>query len=309
MLKIEVNPPNFKKKFIEFTNESFKSSFDINNAYDWMFERKVGKIESDIIVLRNDDEIVAGSGLTYRQLILSNGQIIDMAIMTSSWTLPSVRGKGYFSKIIELSKEIAFKKDVHCLIAFVTEKNASYRRLKNAGSYLIPAYYLFSSFETTFPNQDLNIKIIQNKQDYIKIFMKRKTMLNNCISFYYNNPIDFENQFINRYLKTEVLQVNDSFAIVEETFDIIKLLLLTFENKESFTENIKHLIQWSKNEKNKPLLFYTTDPELCNECKSLNFDVLNGYITMLFSDELHFSEIIGKNGNKTLFDVQYGDKM
>lgn len=308
-MKADINPPNFRQKFIDFTKESFNSSYD-SNTYKWMFERKVGKVESDIIVLRNDNEIIAGSGLTYRQLILPNKQIIDIAIMTSSWTLPGARGMGCFSNIIEFSQEIAFKKNIHCLTAFVTEENASSRRLKNAGSQLIPAYYLFSSFNTQSNKQKLNVCKIKNNQEYAKIFAIRKAMLNNDISFYYNNQIEFESQFINRYLRTEVLQLNDNYAIIEETSDIIKLLLLTFDNKVSFIESIKSLVQWCKVEKNKKLLYYTTDSDLCNECKTLKFDVLNGYFTMVFSNKLPFPEIIEENDkNKTLFNIQYGDKM
>lgn len=309
MWNIIINPTGMKQVFIDNTRECFGPSFDLAK-YNWYFERTVGKNQTDFIFLFDDDELMAGSAVTYRQLLLENKEIVDIAVMTYSWTLPNARGKGCFSKIIELSKEIAYKKNVHCLTGWGVEENASFRRLRNAGSHLVPTYYMFSPEELPFEINNNNISIITNSINISELYSKRSELINNDISVGYDNIDDFEGQFVKRYLKTEILKVNNDIAVIEETYDLIKLVLLNTENKYSYFECVKSLAQWSLKERKKKFLFYTVDTELCNMCKNLNFTALSGAFYMIFSDKMQLSDIIGdKEFSLAKFNFQYGDKM
>ncbi|MBA2561940.1 MAG: hypothetical protein H0V14_03345, partial [Chitinophagaceae bacterium] len=147
MENIIINPLNYKSEYIRYLNECF-AGWGQEDKYNWVFTRKVGVNSADIIIIKNeDDEVIAGSGVTYRKLETPDKDIIDIGIMTASWTLPKARRKGCFGKIISLSQELAKKKDVLYLTAFVTESNASFRRLKDAGAMLVPTYHLFSPVE------------------------------------------------------------------------------------------------------------------------------------------------------------------
>ena len=113
MESIIINPENYKDEYIKYLNQCFNNCCN-NKKYDWVFNRTIGDKSSDIILIKDEDnEVIAGSGIIYRKLESQNGCVIDIANMTDSWTLPKARGKGCFSKIIEISREISSKRMYH----------------------------------------------------------------------------------------------------------------------------------------------------------------------------------------------------
>ena len=308
MINIKINPQNFDQIFIDNTNIAYKSELDIKD-YNWRFHRKIGGFDSDIIIIEKDGEVIAGSGITYRKISI-NRSIIDIAIMTSSWTLPAARKTGCFTKIIDMSRKICIGKNVPFLTAFVTEDNASYRRLKNKGSHQFASYYLFSSFKNIDTKQKLRVSLLDDHRNIEEVFYNRENMLNRYSSFYYSNIEEFESQFYCRAEETSLLKVNNDFAIIEETSDIIKLLFLTYDDINSFKKNINSIVVWAYAQKNKNILFYTTNYNIYKTCMSLDFNNKNGYFTVLSLNENKNS-----NAEKNIFgfeadlNIAYGDKM
>lgn len=60
----------------------------------------------DYLLLKAEGAVLAGSGISYRQLLLRNGQATTAGIMAGSWTLPEARGRGCCTRIIEESASI-----------------------------------------------------------------------------------------------------------------------------------------------------------------------------------------------------------
>lgn len=142
-----VRNPDDVARYLACLNTCFPGWGD-RATFDWVFRRRVGEHASDLMIIEVDGEWIAGSAVSYRPLVLPNGNTVTAGIMTGSWTLAAARGRGCFTRIIDES--IAFVREKHgaLLLAFVTVSNASYRRLAAAGAALFPTLYTFSSAET-----------------------------------------------------------------------------------------------------------------------------------------------------------------
>lgn len=151
-IELQINPVGIAGDYLRCLNRAFGSWGDEAN-FAWAFEREAGSFPSDLMTMRLDGELVAGSAVSYRKARLRSGAEVDVGIMTGSWTLPAARGQGCFTRSIEASVEVTRDRGGALLLAFVTESNASSRRLAAAGSGLFPIDYVFSTDDTPAAGQ------------------------------------------------------------------------------------------------------------------------------------------------------------
>ena len=148
-LAVEINPSGLGDVYITGLNQSFGHWGD-REMYRWAFEREVNARPADLMVLRDDHEIVAGSAVSYR-IVRFEGIESLVGVMTGSWTLPAARGRGAFSQVIDESRRLVASRGGDTLIAFVTQENASRRRLVAAGCLEVPTWYVASNEQTVGP--------------------------------------------------------------------------------------------------------------------------------------------------------------
>lgn len=281
MENITINPENYRSEYIKYLNECF-NGWGQEKEYDWAFNRTVGDKSADIMLIHNEEgDVIAGSAVTYRKLHKPSGGAMDIGIMTGSWTLPKARGKGCFSKIISLSQELAHKKNVPYLTAFVTESNASYRRLASTGSMLVPNSNLFSPEQPYADADSMAIEVLQEEDKVINAIYSRFIELQqDSLSFAYTHE-EFYQQYVNRPKKVGILKIDNDYALIEETYNAIKVLLLTHEDIGSFESNIKSLTNWAIENRSKKLLLFSTQREIIEACGKLGFESMKGYYTIL----------------------------
>lgn len=143
-MDIERNPPGAEGVSLQALNVCFPGWGD-ERAFAWAFRRTCGGPPADLLLVREAGELIAGSAVSYRQLVTASGARALVGIMTGSWTLPAARGRGAFSRIIEESLALTADRGGALLLAFVTEQNASFRRLQAAGATLYPTRYVTST--------------------------------------------------------------------------------------------------------------------------------------------------------------------
>ncbi|PRY13316.1 hypothetical protein CLV24_106231 [Pontibacter ummariensis] len=303
MDNVTINPGNYKAEYIKNLNTCFKG-WGQEKEYDWAFGRVVGDKPADIMLIHHEDkEVIAGSAVTYRKLEKPNGDTVDIAIMTGSWTLPKARGQGCFTKIIHLSKAIAAQKKVPYLAAFVTESNASYRRLRDAGSTLVPTYLLFSPGEP-YPGVDA-AEVVRIEGDLEEVmadvFNRYSQSQTGTLSFRYT-PDEFRSQFLNRPKAPELLKIGPDYALVEETHNALKVLLLAHDKGGSFETIIKALTNWALENRGKKLLYFTTQNDLSKACQEMGFENVPGFFTILptsdAADAQELMQIMIHSGDK-----------
>ena len=297
-----LNPKNFSEKYINYLNECFNNWGNKAN-FDWAITRVFDHQKPDFFVLESIEKtVLAGSAITYRKLKFTDDSISEIGIMTGSWTLPASRGLGCFTKIIQKSLQLVQSHKKSFLTAFVTENNASFRRLQSAGSKLIATNYIISeNLKNNQISKNFDVKILENTSENVLLyFQKRQTLLTNKIHFDYNIS-DFESQFIKRVNPVFLLRVDNELAIVEQNKTIFQL---HFSSSYSISY-INKIVDWANNQ-DKEIIFFTTDKN--HEFANIeNFKTVNGFFTILpvqSSEESKLETILEQN-----IHIEFGDKM
>ena len=299
---VEINPKNFEVKYLEYLNLCFPG-WGTKKDFDWVFNRKIGKKKADIIIIKNEEgEVIAGSGITYRKIKNNKGNIFYTGTMTGSWTLPKARGKGCFTQIINLSKEICKQNNAPYLTAFVMETNPSYRRLKSEGSDLINSYTLFSPDDITI-NTDFKTELVKNVDLELIKHIFKSTLITSKKSQYSYSFEEFNNQYYNKNKNVEILKVNNSFALIEEAHNVIKLNYFTSDcESTNYSNKIISLVNWIIKERGKKLMFFTTENKIKQTLKELGFSLLPGYFTILKTNNSFMPTLQN-------LSIKMGDKM
>lgn len=300
-----INPPSYRSEYLDNLNKCFDGWGD-EQRYQWVFERTVGHKSSDLMVVDDDEHgVIAGSGISYRQLDRPNGDVIDIGIMTGSWTLPEARGKGCFSQIIEASQDICKKHGIPYLTAFVTESNPSYRRLKAAGSHLVATHHLFAPKRPFDIKKNGDVALLDKTKEIAQaVYDRARKTLFRHVSFRYSFE-EFYKQYIERPDKVCVLKVQDDYAVVEESHNAVKLLLITYQEESILKHNLKLISNWAMEKIGKKALVFTTQKNIYAICRALGFQDIPGYFTILKNYE-------DKESSDFMFesvDIQMGDKM
>ena len=257
MIDSIANPPNFESTHLRYLNTCFESWGDLN-TYRWCFERQVGNLKADVMILKSDETIIAGSAVTYRPVILANHRV-NVGIMSGSWTLPEARGRGCFTRIIEESVKLATEKGAAFLLAFVTESNASFRRLSAAGSALFPTHYFFSTEQTPMPQSTVAVSPVTNwDQGADEILERWKDDQSGTAHFTYTTP-EWCLQFLRRPGEIEFLTINDhGFAVVEKKNEFDRILVLSPTKETTFADCAQALLKRAMSQQRRLFLFTTS---------------------------------------------------
>lgn len=305
MEKIIINPENYKEQYIRNLNQCF-GNWGGEAEYQWGLERKSGAHSTDIMLIENEEDgVIAGSAVSYRRL-RDQSQDIEIGIMTGSWTLPAARRKGCFTKMIRCSSDLCRKKEVPFLTAFVTEENASRRRLESEGSFMFPTHHLFSP-ETPFRQDGLpDTEEVEKDRDLIERIYDRKTQTQqNLLSFDYTKG-EFFGQYINRIKSTTLLKIGkEDFAVLEDGRNEVKILYLSFGSIEDFSRNIMAVSNWCLKTRSRKAFFFTTRKELAENCEENRFQNHPGYFTILSTSE----DAVDFDGKFRKLDINMADKM
>jgi hypothetical protein len=303
-MKFNVNPQDYSQTYLENLNICFPNWGDMK-TFDWVFNRKVTNRKADFFIINSEEnELLAGSAISYRKLKFPSGNDHEIGIMTGSWTLPISRGMGCFTETIKKSVEIVQDKKVSFLTAFVTESNASYRRLRDAGSFLVDTNYIISqNLECKKLFNQIEVAVLEcNYENLEAVFNLRNKLLQSKIHYDYNFD-EFVNQFINRINPTFLIQLGNEFAIVEETPKMFQLHYCTSYSYEIITG----IVNWV-NKKNKEIIFFSTDKNNSFQ-NDESFKVIPGFFTILKNEVSNNVDLNSVFSSEIDFDIQYGDKM
>ena len=120
MITVAVNPNGIAEEYLKCLNVCF-SGWGDRQKYDWYFRRKTAYPDADLMILKQDNNLAAGSAVTYRRVAFANDSEVTVGIMTGSWTLPQFRNQGCFARIIEESLRLTALKGGALLLGFLTK--------------------------------------------------------------------------------------------------------------------------------------------------------------------------------------------
>lgn len=219
MKEVRYNEPALDQAYLDGLNACFGSWGD-RDQFAWVFERSSGSHPPDRMAIIDDGEFLAGSGISYRLVNIPNGASMPVGIMTGSWTLPSARGRGIFTTIIEESRKRAEELGCGLLLAFVTHDNPSRRALERAGSALFPTWYAFGAAEGIEPASGAS----EEEPPVDEYGAAREAALGRFVRFHYPTAEAFSGQFLHRPAPVEVRRYPSGVAILERSGDTDRVL-------------------------------------------------------------------------------------
>jgi GNAT superfamily N-acetyltransferase len=272
MNNVILNPKNYTKQYLEYLNYCFPN-WGQEEQYNWVFNRQVGVGESDILLLTNENnEVIAGSGITYRTIKTLNGKTLNIGVFTGSWTLPKARGRGCFSQIIQEFLELCKRKNIDYLTAYVTESNASYRRFKSIDFNMLQADNIFSNLEVNYDCNTFNLEQVSINTAVLFNFYKEFITQN---AGYLYTKDEFIGQYINRNQDLYCIKIEDIYYLIEENETTVKVLYQTAFN----IDYLKCLSNWSKENKDKKIMLFLTNKSQVSICKENHFSCVDSFFT------------------------------
>ena len=195
--------------------------------FDFYFRRPFDGAVADRFVISDEGEWIAGSAVSWRSLADGEERPRRIGIMTGSWTLPPARGRGCFQTIIEHSRRLCVARGADWLLAFVTQDNASRRRLEAAGSLMIPSLYLWSPEGAAAPAEP-GPELVEVEADagVAEDLWRRHAALGAGASrFRYRSAQIWADQFLRRPLPTVLLEAEGLGTLVIERHPVFDRLL------------------------------------------------------------------------------------
>lgn len=287
MISLQLNPTGMEGEFLKCLNLCFGGWGD-KKTYHWYFKRKTVYPDADLMILKKDGELAAGSAVTYRKITLPSGSVVTVGIMTGSWTLPEFRGQGCFARIIEESVRLTAEKKGALVLGFGRTENSSFRQFAKAGAALFPTTYLFSTPETKLHALPSKLKREERSEPVVKkLFERLSTSGRGFLRFAYSSIQEFSAQFIQRVGETEILSDHyGNFGIIEKKEDtnLLQLFLPAADDESGIAYALTAFINHSM-ENGQKLFLYSTRADVAQAGMNLGLGVKSGFLTALIADE------------------------
>lgn len=282
-MNLELNPKEVDEEYLRCINACFPNWGDTRTS-DWAFRRRLGpEPPPDRFVLREAGEVLAGSAVNYRRVLLPNGNGIIAGIMTGSWTLPASRGRGCFTRVIEESARITADRSGALLLAFVTETNPSCRQLQKAGAMLFPTSYFVAAGRPARPGETSPLlrQDDTHLESLVEQWHKRREPSNR---FAYDSFSDWYSQFVGRPWKTSLVRTpRGSFAVIE-SYDSTDRVNAFFDADDPGGRSLLVALLDRASAARRKLFLFSTAPEVSAVCKELGFEEKPGYLTAMITD-------------------------
>lgn len=285
-MQLEINPPGTEAEYLHCLNTCFPG-WGGQEMAQWVFRRAIGPDPfPDVLVLRENGRLLAGSAVSYRSVALPNGNLVRAGIMTGSWTLPDARGRGCFSRIIEESVAITRKREGALLLAFVTEENPSCRQLLKAGAASFPTWYLFGPEESektmdSVKKPDLRTANETELASVVSLWARQRE--DKC-RLHYLTIEDWKSQFLNRPGQIEtVCDESGSFAVIERQSTTDRIHAWWASPQASALLFLQKLAVYARMN-NRKLFTFSTDARLAAQCLDAGFQGKPGRLTAMVTD-------------------------
>ena len=270
-----------------------------------VFDGLSGPIATSFIGVRSLElgDLIAGSAITYRTMVVGD-MVGVVGIMTASWTRPESRGQGLFSRIIAESLQLVRKARGLYLLAFVQSDNASSHQLSEAGAFMVPTTYLFSTnnLPDCDPEKDKFEEIPLSDTNVYSIYQKFSRHQRAHTS-YFVYPFDlWRNQYFDPLATVSLWRLNNDFAVIKEANDIVKILYISNAGQGIETQPLSGLasIIWEKF--GKPSMSFAIDDIARTSCTLRGFDSQSGYLCILPAQAL------GREPDRPIF-MSNGDRV
>lgn len=283
-MELLINPPldELRPALLDGLNRCFPN-WGGDADFQWQFLRTVGGRKTDMMVIRESGQLVAGSAVVYRPVRFKTGETAEVGIMASSWTLPDARGRGHFSRIIETSVDLVRDQGVALLVAFVTSVNASARRLLASGATGYHTHYLIGDGSAPPPSLEPYPPVEETNEAALGDARKASTEMAGVSRFVYTQD-EWLKQYWVRPYEMRILSVGTLGTAVIETKNEFDRLLAFSRPGDEGADCLASLLAWS-HARGQKFFFFTTNDAWRDRAVQLGMRHLPGFLTARLGSE------------------------
>jgi hypothetical protein len=305
-MELELNPSGGESTYLHSLNVCFPG-WGTDETFRWAFRRQVGGPPTDLMMLRTEGELIAGSAVSYRQLALPDGRRELVGIMTGSWTLPAARGKGAFTRIIDASVELTRGHGGALLLAFVTETNASFRRLEAAGSTLFPTRYVSSPLGLA-PGATA---AFTERKPTIADFERFESSRPSGVHFAYGSAAEWAGQLVDRANRPTLVETVAGAALVETHGDFDRIQALAAKEDAQREQVIAACLSRAHGRGKRVFLFESQPARAERWVGGLGLEAAKGFLTALPAETGAAARLLQGAAVSTLgpWSLDSGDRM
>jgi hypothetical protein len=282
MIATAIDADRVAGRYLEQLNRSYAGWGD-RRFYEWVFQRDAGCGLPDLFVLEADGVWHAGSCVSYRRVRGPAGIESTAAVMTGSWTRPEARRMGLFSRMIRESQRLASLRGASFLLAFVTESNASFRRLEAAGAAMQPSVYGISSGTGPSQVEATSVRTESSDGEALQRLYESFVSQRTSSGHFAYTPDAWRGQFVDRALPVE--RVGDdrgASALIEHSDDADRVLTVVSGNDQpasrlAFLEGLRRRAR----RRGRSLFLYGTSDQTVQLARRLGMSVQPGAVAVL----------------------------
>ena len=223
-MKLRINPVGFEAEHVAALNRSFGYWGDARR-WQWCFARSSSPEPTDIIVAELNGAAIAGTGISYRQLMTPDGCTWLAGILTAAWSFPVKSARGaYMHVMAEAMRRIA-ERGAAVALGFMPQNRSSGHQLLRAGAMAAATAYVSmpghrnGKVPCTLKRCALTSALIE------ELFRRVNRRAKDGLRFVYSDVVEFAGQFIERPRPVEVFaDARDGYFIFERLPQAMNLL-------------------------------------------------------------------------------------
>lgn len=306
-LSILVNPEDLDGEVgPAFLTRCFASPWT-EAMYRWYLQRSFAGEPPDRLIVMEDGCAVTACGVVYRQLRTQDGEVHRVAVALAAATLPSARGRGCYTRVMQAVVARSAARGCAALVAFATTGNTSGRGLIRLGATAIPSAYLVSR-DRPPARQTGVLRLADAKvaDDWPLRAAARLRPPAAPAGFHYPDVRAWRTQMVDRPNGIQALRIGATCrAVVEQVADTDRLQWLDGDARERVAA-IRALMARARRHGRK-FFMYSTCPHEIAAAHRLGLAAHPGYLMVLPLQARYAATVRGWAG--MLWRVQSGDRM
>lgn len=304
-MEIEVNPAGVEDEYLASLNRCFGHWGDAR-MFDWCF-RRPGAPPADLLVGRAEGELVAGSAVTYRTLVLPNGRRATAGIITGSWTLPEARGRGAFSRLAQACVRAAAARGAPVTLAWSTLDNPSTRGMERVGAAQFKTAYVSSAPETPVPDAGLPVIPVEDPEAALEAMLAALSREAEGFAHVGYTPAEWRAQFLGRPGTTELLAIGDAgWSVVERSGEWDRVQVVAPVAPGALEPCVAALLRRAALGRRR-LFAFTTVPRWMECFGALGLEMRPGRLSVFVGDPLALGALTGGAPRSELDASHLGD--
>jgi hypothetical protein len=298
-VKVLINPAGFQAEHLAALNRSFPG-WGNEPRLRWCFGRSTGQ-PADLIAIELDGVAVAGTGISYRQMMTPSGRHMLVGILTAAWSFPVRAERGIYMRMMSEAMRLIAERGGALALGFMPQDKSSGHQLLRAGAMAAMTAYMTTpanwqaSASAALPGTWRPCAITPAL--CAELFKRLERRAGDGLRFVYPDVDAFADQFLRRPHPVQVMiDANDDCIVVEQSPRTVSLLAaLPADGGRPSAALLKAAASLAAQEK-RPLLAYASNARAVAEAVVAGLVARPAFMTVSIASPEILSVALSREG-------------